>query len=120
MEEKLIEEEVARRVDAIVKQRVEEELSKRQNEIEAEVQRRVEEVKLRMEKQMLEELEKERQQRIEQQKQKEVKSISDLSWVGLSMEVFRNVVFIVKCQCWIWSQLNLKLEQFVYWKLGKR
>lgn len=76
MEEKLIEEEVARRVDSIVKQRVEEELSKRQDEIEAEVSRRVEEAKQAMEKQMLAEFEKERQQRIEEQKLQEVKSFT--------------------------------------------
>jgi len=73
MEEKLIEEEVARRVDAIVKQRVEEELSRRQDEIEAEVARRVEEAKQEMEKQMLIELEKQKQERIEEQKRQEVK-----------------------------------------------
>jgi len=73
MEEKLIEEEVARRVDTIVKQRVEEELERRQGEIEAEVRRRVEEAKAVMERQMLEELERERQRRIEEEKIKQVK-----------------------------------------------
>ena len=97
MEEKLIEEEVAKRVDAIVKQRVEEELSKRQAEIEAEVQRRVDEVKQKMEKQMLEELEKERQHRIEQQKLQEVKCDTNFtSWVGIfGLDATKNLGLII-------------------------
>ena len=72
MEEKLIEEEVARRVEELVAKRVEEELEKRKDEIEAEVKRRVEEAKKIMEKQMLQELEQQREAEIEAQKRKEV------------------------------------------------
>ena len=68
-----MEEEVARRVEALVAKRVEEELEKRKDEIEAEVMRRVEEAKKIMEKQMLEELERKRREELEEQKKKEVK-----------------------------------------------
>ena len=53
IEEKLIEEETARRVEELVAKRVEEELEKRKDEIEREVLRRVEEAKRIMEKQLL-------------------------------------------------------------------
>ena len=79
MEEKLIEEEVARRVEELVAKRVEEELEKRKDEIEAEVLRRVEEAKRIMEKQMLQELEKQREAELEAQKLKEVLETSMIS-----------------------------------------
>ena len=63
---------MARRVEALVKQRVEEELEKRKDEIEAEVLRRVEEAKRIMERQMLEELEKQREAELQSQRAKEV------------------------------------------------
>lgn len=72
LEEKLIEEEVARRVEELVAKRVEEELERRKDEIEAEVLRRVEEAKRIMEKQMLEELEQQREAELEAQRLKEV------------------------------------------------
>ena len=73
LEEKLIEEEVAKRVEALVAERVEQELEKRKDEIEAEVLRRVDKAKRIMEKQMLEEMEKQREAEVEAQRLKEVK-----------------------------------------------
>ena len=72
MEERLIEEEVAKRVEALVAQRVAEELEKRKDEIEAEVLRRVDEAKQEMEKQMLEEMEQKREAEIQARIKKEV------------------------------------------------
>ena len=73
MEEKLIEEEVARRVEALVAQRVEAELERRKEEIEAEVMRRVEEAKRTLEKQMMEEMERQRAAELQAQAVKQVK-----------------------------------------------
>ncbi len=78
LEEKLIEEEVARRVEELVAKRVEEELEKRKEEIEAEVLRRVEEAKRIMEKEMLEEMERQRAAETEAQRLKEVKRDTNL------------------------------------------
>lgn len=64
----VVEEEAAKRIELLVKKRVEEELEKRKDEIEQEVAKRVEEAKRKMEKEMMEELEKER----EQQRRKEL------------------------------------------------
>lgn len=72
IEEKLIEEETARRVEELVAKRVEEELEKRKDEIEREVLRRVEEAKRIMERQLLEELERQRQAELAAQKAREV------------------------------------------------
>jgi len=72
MEEKLIEEEVARRVEEIVAKRVEEEMEKRKEEIEAEVLRRIEDAKRAMEAEMLAELERKRQAELKAQQIKEV------------------------------------------------
>lgn len=72
IEEKLIEEETARKVEELVAKRVEEELEKRKDEIEREVLRRVEEAKRIMEKQLLEELERQRQAELAAQKAREV------------------------------------------------
>lgn len=72
IEEKLIEEETARRVEELVAKRVEEELEKRKDEIEREVLRRVEEAKRIMERQLLEELERQRQAEVAAQKAREV------------------------------------------------
>lgn len=77
MEEKLIEEEVARRVEELVAQRVEAELERRKEEIEAEVMRRVEEAKKTLEKQMMEEMERQRAAELEAQAKKEVKYDTD-------------------------------------------
>ena len=65
---------MAKRVEELVAQRVEEELEKRKDEIEQEVLRRVEDAKRVMEKQMLEEMERQRQVEMEAQKKKEVKN----------------------------------------------
>ncbi len=78
IEERLIEEETARRVEELVAKRVEEELEKRKDEIEREVLRRVEEAKRIMEKQLLEELEKQRQAELFAQKAREVTCM----WTG--------------------------------------
>jgi len=78
MEEKLIEEEVARRVEAIVAKRVEEEMEKRKEEIEAEVLRRIEDAKRAMEAEMLAELERKRQAELKAQQIKEVQLVDRL------------------------------------------
>jgi len=78
MEEKLIEEEVARRVEAIVAKRVEEEMEKRKEEIEAEVLRRIEDAKHAMEAEMLAELERKRQAELKAQQIKEVHFVGGL------------------------------------------
>jgi len=85
MEEKLIEEEVARRVEAIVAKRVEEEMEKRKEEIEAEVLRRIEDAKQAMEAEMLAELERKRQAELKAQQIKEVQLVDrlyddDVNW----------------------------------------
>jgi len=85
MEEKLIEEEVARRVEAIVAKRVEEEMEKRKEEIEAEVLRRIEDAKRAMEAEMLAELERKRQAELKAQQIKEVEWVvrlcdGDVHW----------------------------------------
>jgi len=80
MEEKLIEEEVARRVEEIVAKRVEEEMEKRKEEIEAEVLRRIEDAKQAMEAEMLAELERKRQAELKAQQIKEVQLIDRLWW----------------------------------------
>lgn len=64
----VVEEEAAKRIELLVKKRVEEELEKRKDEIEQEVAKRVEEAKRKMEKKMMEELERQR----EQQKREEL------------------------------------------------
>lgn len=64
----VVEEEAAKRIELLVKKRVEEELEKRKDEIEQEVAKRVEEAKKKMEKEMMEELERQR----EQQRQEEL------------------------------------------------
>jgi arginine and glutamate-rich protein 1 len=64
----VVEEETAKRIELLVKKRVEEELEKRKDEIEQEVAKRVEEAKRKMEKEMMEELERQR----EQQRRKEL------------------------------------------------
>lgn len=64
-----IEDEAARRIEFLVKKRVEEELEKRKDEIEQEVNRRVEAAKAQMEREMMLELEKRREAaRLEEQK----------------------------------------------------
>lgn len=64
-----MEDETARRIEFLVKKRVEEELEKRKDEIEAEVSRRVEAAKQQMERELMLELEKRREEaRLEEQK----------------------------------------------------
>ena len=114
-----MEEEVARRVEALVAQRVEEELEKRKDEIEAEVLRRVEEAKKIMESQMLEELELKRQNELALQKKKEVKfaalivrdAISSLDWSFgclLTIILFQENWFLEGLQC----------DSFYHYQLG--
>lgn len=65
----IIEDEAAKRIEMLVKRRVEEELEKRKDEIEQEVNKRVEAAKKKMEREMMIELEKRREQaRAEEQK----------------------------------------------------
>lgn len=67
-----MEEEAAKRIEALVKKRVEEELEARREEIEAEVARRVEEAKAAMEAELRAEMEARRQELIAQEKRREV------------------------------------------------
>lgn len=84
-----IEDEAARRIEFLVKKRVEEELEKRKDEIELEVNRRVEAAKAQMEREMMLELEKRREAaRLEEQK-REVN------------------IFIVVVRCNIWFAVIL-------------
>lgn len=75
VEQKMVEEEAAKRIEELVQKRVEEELEKRKEEIEAEVQRRVEEAKRAMERQMMEEMEWRQAKLREEEKRREVRSI---------------------------------------------
>lgn len=68
----IIEEEAAKRIELLVKRRVEEELEKRKDEIELEVSKRVEAAKKQMEKEMMLELEKRREEIREQERKREV------------------------------------------------
>ena len=72
MEERLIEEEVSKRVEKLVAERVAEQLESRSDEIEIEVLRRVEVAKKLLEKEMLAELQKKKENELLQQHQKEV------------------------------------------------
>lgn len=67
-----MEEEAAKRIELLVKKRVEEELEKRKDEIELEVAKRVEEAKRKMEKEMMEELEKQREQQRREEQARQV------------------------------------------------
>lgn len=67
-----IEEESAKRIELMVKRRVEEELEKRRDEIETEVSRRVEAAKIQMEREMMIELEKRRENAREEERKREV------------------------------------------------
>jgi len=64
---------VARRVQELVAQRVEEELDRRKDEIEMEVLRRIEEAKHLMEQQLITEMEYKRHLELEAQRVKEVR-----------------------------------------------
>lgn len=68
----VIEEEAAKRIELLVKKRVEEELEKRKDEIELEVTKRVEAAKKQMEREMMIELEKRREQAREEERKREV------------------------------------------------
>ena len=69
---KIIEEEASKRIELLVKRRVEEELEKRRDEIELEVKRRVEQAKVEMEREMMLELERRREQIREEERRREV------------------------------------------------
>lgn len=71
----MVEEEAAKRIELLVKKRVEEELEKRKDEIEQEVAKRVEEAKRKMEKEMMEELERQREQ---QRREELARQVTDL------------------------------------------
>lgn len=68
----LIEEEAQKRIELLVKKRVEEELEKRKDEIEIEVAKRVEAAKRQMEAEMMLELERRKAQALEEQRKREV------------------------------------------------
>lgn len=85
LEAKLVEEETAKRIEAMVEQRVQEELEKRKDEIEAEVMRRVEETKAAMEKEMMEELQRQRTAQLEEEQKREVDTSAFKSLVLLCL-----------------------------------
>ncbi len=68
----IIEDEAAKRIELLVKRRVEEELEKRKDEIELEVSKRVEAAKKQMEHEMMIELEKRRELAREEERKREV------------------------------------------------
>lgn len=68
----LVEEEAAKRIELLVKRRVEEQLEKRREEIEQEVIKRVNAAKAVMEQEMMIELEKRREQIREEERRHEV------------------------------------------------
>lgn len=72
-----MEEEAAKRIELLVKKRVEEELEKRKDEIEQEVAKRVEEAKRKMEKEMMEELERQREQQRREELARQVTALSN-------------------------------------------
>lgn len=68
----MIEEEASKRIEMLVKKRVEEELERRRDEIESEVSRRVQEKKAEMEQELILELEKRREAAREEERKREV------------------------------------------------
>lgn len=68
----IVEEEAAKRIELLVKRRVDEELERRKDEIELEVTRRVESAKQQMEQEMMAELERRRAQAREDERKREV------------------------------------------------
>lgn len=68
----MVEDETARRIEMLVKKRVDEELERRKDEIDQEVKRRVEAAKAEMEKELMLELEKRREQAREEERKREV------------------------------------------------
>lgn len=68
----IIEEEAAKRIELLVKKRVDEELEKRKDEIEYEVAKRVEAAKQEMEAAMMIELENRRKRQKEEERKREV------------------------------------------------
>lgn len=69
---KIIEDEAAKRIELLVKRRVEEELEKRKDEIEQEVSKRVDVAKKKMERELMIELEKRREKAREEEQKREV------------------------------------------------
>lgn len=67
-----IEDEASKRIEFLVKKRVEEELERRKDEIELEVSKRVEAAKIQMEQELMLELEKRRETAREEDRKREV------------------------------------------------
>lgn len=72
----MVEDESARRIELLVKKRVEEELERRKDEIDQEVTRRVEVAKAEMEKELMLELEKRREMAREEERKREVNMLN--------------------------------------------
>jgi len=118
MEQRLIEEETAKRLEEMVNKRVEEELEKRKEEIEAEVLRRVEEAKREMEKGLMEEMERRRLLQIEEERKREVRTRNStprarrlfLSDVSCPSNVYISATrFLVQHSCWARATLDRKM-----------
>lgn len=72
----MVEDETARRIELLVKKRVDEELERRKDEIDQEVTRRVEAAKAEMEKELMLELEKRREMAREEERKREVNMLN--------------------------------------------
>lgn len=77
----MIEEEAQKRIELLVKKRVEEELERRKDEIQSEILRRIAEKQQQMEKEMMMELEKRKAEALEEQRKREVYSYFKLFFV---------------------------------------
>lgn len=71
----IVEEEAAKRIELLVKKRVEEEMERRKDEIEDEINKRIAEQKQKMEDEMMLELEKRREEIRAEEQRREVKQI---------------------------------------------
>lgn len=85
----IIEEEAAKRIELLVKRRVEEELEKRKDEIELEVSKRVEAAKKQMEHEMMIELENRREMAREEERKREVGAAIFRLFVSIRPILFR-------------------------------
>lgn len=93
MEQKLIEEQTAKRIEETVNQRVQEELDKRKDEIENEVLRRIEEAKKAMEAEMMKEIEKRRLELLEEEQKREVGN-----HFNIETSLFLDITYMSKVQ----------------------
>lgn len=113
MEQKIVEEETAKRIEVLVNKRVEEELEKRKEEIEAEVLRRVEEAKKEMQREMMLEMERRKQQLLDEEKRREVldNSLNFSSFKNL-LNLYSQYLFLHPFS--IFYPCHMDLEKILY------